>query len=99
MSIEFLLTTLIVVIAPGTGVVYTLATGLSGGTKASIAAAFGCTLGILPSILACLFGITALLHTSALAFTPSGMRLGVSTSPGHVALSVGAIFISVFGMP
>ena len=68
MSIEFLLTTLIVTIAPGTGVLYTLAVGLTDGAKAGIAAAFGCTLGILPSILACMFGVAALLHTSALAF-------------------------------
>ena len=68
MSIEFFLTTLIVTIAPGTGVLYTLAVGLTDGTKAGIAAAFGCTLGILPSIFACMFGVAALLHTSAQAF-------------------------------
>lgn len=68
MSLEFLLTTLIVTIAPGTGVLYTLAVGLTDGAKAGVAAAFGCTLGILPSILACMFGVAALLHTSAMAF-------------------------------
>ena len=68
MSIEFLVTTLIVVASPGTGVVYTLAAGLSRGGRASILAAFACTLGIVPHLLAALTGLAALLHTSALAF-------------------------------
>ncbi len=68
MSLDFLITTLIVVIAPGTGVLFTLAAGLSRGAKASIVAAFGCTLGILPHMAAAITGLAALLHTSALAF-------------------------------
>lgn len=68
MSIEFLITSLIVVLAPGTGVIYTVATGLARGGLVSIAAAFGCTLGILPHIAAAVFGLAALLHASALAF-------------------------------
>jgi threonine/homoserine/homoserine lactone efflux protein len=68
MSIDFLLTTLIVVISPGTGVLYTLAAGLSRGPRASIVAAFGCTLGIVPHMAAAILGLAALLHTSALAF-------------------------------
>ena len=68
MSIEFLITSLIVVISPGTGVLYTLATGLSRGARASIVAAFGCTLGIVPHLAAAIMGLAALLHTSALAF-------------------------------
>jgi len=68
MSWEFLLTALIVVVSPGTGVLYTLATGLSRGAKASIVAAFGCTLGIVPHMAAAILGLAALLHTSALAF-------------------------------
>ena len=68
MSWEFLLTALIVVISPGTGVLYTLATGLSRGARASIVAAFGCTLGIVPHMAAAILGLAALLHTSALAF-------------------------------
>ncbi|WP_422374332.1 LysE family translocator [Roseibium sp.] len=69
MSLEFLITALIVVLVPGTGVVYTVAVGLGKGRKASIAAAFGCTLGIIPAILASVVGIAALMHTSALVFT------------------------------
>lgn len=68
MSLEFLLTSLVVVLLPGTGVVYTLAVGLGRGFRASVAAAFGCTLGILPAALASIIGLAALLHTSALAF-------------------------------
>jgi threonine/homoserine/homoserine lactone efflux protein len=68
MSIEFLLTSLIVVASPGTGVLYTLATGLSRGSRASVVAAFGCTLGIVPHMLAAITGLAAILHSSALAF-------------------------------
>jgi len=68
MTIDFLLTTLIVVISPGTGVLYTLAAGLSRGPRASIVAAFGCTLGIVPHMAAAILGLAALLHTSAIAF-------------------------------
>lgn len=56
MSTEFLLTTLIVVVTPGTGVLYTLAAGLSHGARASIVAAVGCTLGIVPHMLAAITG-------------------------------------------
>ncbi len=68
MSIEFLITSLIVVASPGTGVLYTLAAGLSRGSRASVIAAFGCTLGIVPHLAAAIMGLAALLHTSALAF-------------------------------
>ena len=68
MSIAFLLTTLVVVATPGTGVVYTLAAGLSRGRRASVVAAVGCTLGIVPHMLATVTGVAAVLHTSATAF-------------------------------
>ncbi len=68
MSWDFLLTSLIVVVSPGTGVLFTLATGLSRGSRASVVAAFGCTLGIVPHMAAAIMGLAALLHTSALAF-------------------------------
>jgi threonine/homoserine/homoserine lactone efflux protein len=67
-SAEFLLTTLIIVATPGTGVLYTLAAGLSRGARASVVAAVGCTLGIVPHMVAAITGAAALLHTSALAF-------------------------------
>ena len=68
MSWSFLLTSLIVVASPGTGVLYTLAAALTRGSRASIAAAFGCTLGIVPHMLAAMLGLAAVLHTSALAY-------------------------------
>ena len=67
-SIDFLITSLIVVVSPGTGVLYTLGAGLSRGSRASVVAAFGCTLGIVPHMAAAIMGLAALLHTSALAF-------------------------------
>lgn len=68
MTLEFLITSLIVVLAPGTGVLYTIGVGLARGPKESIAAAFGCTLGILPHLCATILGLAALLHTSAMAY-------------------------------
>ena len=68
MSVEFLVTSFIIIVSPGTGVLYTLAIGLSRGSRASVVAAFGCTLGIVPHMAAAILGLAALLHTSALAF-------------------------------
>lgn len=68
LSLQFLVTAFVVVIAPGTGVIYTLALGLGQGRRAAMAAAFGCTLGIVPHLAAAMFGLAALLHTSALLF-------------------------------
>jgi threonine/homoserine/homoserine lactone efflux protein len=68
MTWSFLLTSLIVVASPGTGVLYTLAVALAQGSRASVAAAFGCTLGILPQMVGAMLGLAAILHTSALAF-------------------------------
>lgn len=68
MTIEFLITSLIVVLLPGTGVIYTVSIGLARGVRASIFAAAGCTAGIVPHLCASIFGIAAILHTSALAF-------------------------------
>ncbi|MGR3502225.1 LysE family translocator [Pseudaestuariivita sp.] len=68
-SLQFLITAFVVVIAPGTGVIYTLALGLGQGRRAAIAAAFGCTFGIVPHLAAACLGLAALLHTSAVLFT------------------------------
>ncbi|TDK39161.1 LysE family translocator [Rhizobium deserti] len=68
MTIEFLVTTLIITASPGTGVVYTLANALSRGARASLIAAFGCTLGIIPHLLAAIGGLAAMLHASAVIF-------------------------------
>ncbi|MBB3999079.1 LysE family translocator [Aureimonas pseudogalii] len=68
MNWEFLLTTFVVVVSPGTGAIYTLAAGLSGGSRPSIVAAFGCTLGIVPHMIAAISGVAALFHASDMAF-------------------------------
>ena len=46
----FLITSLIIILMPGTGVVYTISTGIMNGRHKSIIAAFGCTLGIVPHL-------------------------------------------------
>lgn len=97
MSIEFLLTSLIVVASPGAGVLYTLAAGLSRGSRASVVAAFGCTLGIVPHMAVAIMGLAAVLHASAVAFQTL-KYLGVayllymawSTLKAHGALRVEA---------
>ena len=68
MSLEFWITTLVVVATPGTGALYTIAAGLSRGVRASVLAAFACTIGIVPHMIAAITGLAALLHTSAVAF-------------------------------
>ena len=67
-TLEFLFTSLVVVLIPGTGVIYTVSTGLVLGRKASVFAALGCTAGIVPHLLATILGLAAVMHTSALAF-------------------------------
>src|ERR687884_834627 len=67
-TLNFLLTSLIVVLIPGTGVIYTISTGLTLGKRASIFAALGCTAGIVPHLAATILGLSAVMHTSALAF-------------------------------
>ena len=95
MSWEFLITSFIVVASPGTGVLYTLAAGLSRGSRASVVAAFGCTLGIVPHMAAAIMGLAALLHTSAVAFQTFKyvgvgylLYMAWSTLREHGALSV-----------
>jgi threonine/homoserine/homoserine lactone efflux protein len=68
LSVEFFLTSLVVVATPGTGVLYTVAAGLARGARASLVAAAGCTLGIMPHMLAAITGLAAVLHASAVAF-------------------------------
>ncbi|MBD3895427.1 LysE family translocator [Halomonas sp. ML-15] len=68
MTPEFFLTALVIVASPGSGAIYTVAAGLLGGVRASLIAALGCTLGIIPHMLAAISGLAALLHTSAAAF-------------------------------
>ena len=68
MTPEFYLTSLVIIATPGTGAIYTVAAGLSGGVRASFVAAFGCTMGIVPHMVAAISGLAALLYTSVIAF-------------------------------
>lgn len=68
MSLQFLLTSLLIVAAPGTGAIYCIFTGMKSGIRSSLIAALACTLGILPHLLAAITGLAALLHASAVAF-------------------------------
>lgn len=68
LSTQFLLTSLVVVLIPGTGVIYTVSTGITRGRRAALYASLGCTAGIVPHLLATILGLAALMHTSALAF-------------------------------
>src|SRR3954470_23141596 len=67
-SVEFLVTSFVVVLIPGTGVVYTVSAGITQGRRASVYAALGCTAGIVPHLLATVIGLAAVMHASALAF-------------------------------
>ena len=68
MSWAFLITSLVIVATPGTGALYTLAAGLTRGSRASILAAFACTLGTVPHLVAAITGLAAVLHASGIAF-------------------------------
>lgn len=68
MSIEFFITVFVIVATPGTGALFTIAAGISRGVRASFVAAVGCTLGIVPHLVAALTGLAALLNASAVAF-------------------------------
>jgi threonine/homoserine/homoserine lactone efflux protein len=67
-SITFLVTALIIVATPGTGALFTISAGLSRGARASVVAAVGCTLGIVPHLTAAITGTAALLRASGVAF-------------------------------
>ena len=68
MSTEFLVTALVFVLVPGTGVIYTVSSGLFHGRRASVFAALGCTAGIVPHLVASILGLSALLQMSAEVF-------------------------------
>ncbi|RNL61274.1 LysE family translocator [Nocardioides marmoriginsengisoli] len=68
MSLTFLITALVIVATPGTGALYTIAAGLTRGTRAALLAAFASTLGTVPHLVAAITGLAALLHASGVAF-------------------------------
>ncbi|WP_205474988.1 LysE family translocator [Nocardioides sp. SYSU D00038] len=68
MTLAFLVTSFVIVATPGTGALFTLAAGLTRGTRAAVLAAFACTLGTVPHLVAAVTGLAALLHASGVAF-------------------------------
>jgi len=67
-SAEFLLTSLVVVLVPGTGVVYTVSSAMAGGWHRGVLAAVGCTLGIVPHVVAAMLGLSGVMQAGAVAF-------------------------------
>jgi threonine/homoserine/homoserine lactone efflux protein len=67
-SVAFLLTSLVVVVIPGTGVVYTVSNAIGGGWRRGLFAAIGCTLGIVPHVLAAMLGLSGIMQAGAVAF-------------------------------
>ena len=68
MSTEFLLTSLVVVLIPGTGVLYTVSSSIGGGRRRGFFAAIGCTLGIVPHMLAAMLGLSAIMQAGSVVF-------------------------------
>ena len=68
MSVEFLLTSLVVVLIPGTGVLYTVSSSIGGGWRRGLFAAIGCTLGIVPHMLAAMLGLSAIMQAGSVVF-------------------------------
>jgi threonine/homoserine/homoserine lactone efflux protein len=67
-TLTFLLTSFVICASPGTGALFSLSAGLSRGPRAALLAAFACTLGTVPHLLAAITGLAALLHASGVAF-------------------------------
>ncbi|CAN5825956.1 LysE family translocator [soil metagenome] len=67
-SVEFLVTSLVVVASPGTGVLYTVSSSIGGGWRPGLFAAIGCTLGIVPHLLAAMLGLSGIMQAGAVAF-------------------------------
>jgi threonine/homoserine/homoserine lactone efflux protein len=65
---EFLLTSLVVVLIPGTGVVYTVSSSIGGGRRRGLFAAVGCTLGIVPHMLAAILGLSGIMQAGSVVF-------------------------------
>jgi len=65
---EFLVTSLVVAAVPGTGVLYTVSSSISGGWRRGLPAAVGCTFGVVPHVLAAMLGLSGLMQAGAVAF-------------------------------
>ena len=68
MTATFLVTALIVCLTPGTAVVFTVSAAVTGGRRAALVAAAGCTIATLPHLAVAVTGLAALLAASPLVF-------------------------------
>jgi threonine/homoserine/homoserine lactone efflux protein len=66
--VAFLLTSLVVAAIPGTGVFYTVSSSIGGGRRRGLLAAAGCTLGVVPHLVAALLGLSGVLQVGATLF-------------------------------
>ena len=97
-AFEFLITSLIVVLIPGTGVVFTVSTGIIQGRRASVFAALGCTAGIVPHLLATVLWLAAVLHTNALAFLPQFVEPNAASPLGQLLVLSGVFMAMTFAV-
>jgi threonine/homoserine/homoserine lactone efflux protein len=95
MTAEFLVTSFLVALIPGTGVVYTVSSAIGGGWRPGLFAAVGCTLGILPHMAAAMLGLSGVMQTGATVFEAvrwAGVAylvfIGLSMFRGGGAMSV-----------
>ena len=68
MSVEFVLTSFVVAAIPGTGVVYTIASSIGGGWRRGLFATIGCTLGVVPHLLAAMLGLSGVMQTGSVVY-------------------------------
>jgi threonine/homoserine/homoserine lactone efflux protein len=68
MSVEFLLTSLVVAAIPGTGVVYTIASAIGGGWRRGMFATIGCTLGVVPHLMAAMLGLSGVMQAGSVVY-------------------------------
>jgi threonine/homoserine/homoserine lactone efflux protein len=64
----FLVTSVAVILMPGPAMIFVITNGLTRGTKASIAAAFGTTSGVSFHMFCAAYGLAIIMKTSAIAF-------------------------------
>lgn len=83
-TISFFITSFIIILIPGTGVTYTISTGITKGKKDSIFAALGCTLGIGPHL--------------CLSIALSSFLMNMSHNAFFIIKIIGAIYLLYLGI-
>ncbi|MBI5088186.1 MAG: LysE family translocator [Actinobacteria bacterium] len=65
---EFVVTSVVVSLLPGTGVFYTVSSAIGGGWNRGLWASIGCTFGIVPHVLAAMLGLSGVMQIGATVF-------------------------------